>query len=169
MQYEVMTSATMRKHSARKIRPASKLLTPEKHERLMLTPRLCLTLLLQGTAQRIHVETILSIFNIGISLAKLSGQRAMQNNYQHAQELLCSAARGPEPLCSPEADLDFLKKAFNQLDRYIGIQHEHKVARALDFIDHAIQTGEGAKIIPIPKGPEDERIAALEAPLSETI
>ena len=140
----------MRKKSPRKPRPVSRLLSPPQHERIIIGPRLHLTLLCSGHGTREHAVTVAAAFNIGVALAHLSNNAALQNLFETAQKRLLGALTANEEIVLPEDVAVDLKAAFNQLDRYIGIQHGRALIKAIEFIDRAMTTGEGAEVVNLP-------------------
>lgn len=140
----------MRKKSPRKARPVSHLLSPEQHERIIIGPRMHLTLLCSGQGTKEHVVTVAAAFNIGVALAHLSKNTALQNLFENAQKRLLGALTANDEIVLPEDVASDLKAAFNQLDRYIGIQHGMALIKAIEFIDRAVATGEGAEVVDLP-------------------
>jgi len=140
----------VRKKNPRKPRPVAKLLSPAQHDRLIVGPRLHLTLLCSGQGTREHAVTVAATFNIGIALAHLSKNTTFQNLFENAQKRLLGALTPSDTIRLPEDVGTDLKVAFNKLDRYIGIQNDRALFRAIEFINRAVSTGEGADVVDLP-------------------
>lgn len=140
----------MRKRNPRKARPVSQLLSPEQHNRIIIGPRMHLSLLCMGQGSKEHVVTVAAAFNIGVALAHLSNNAALQNLFENAQKRLLGVLTANEEIILPEDVATDLKAAFNQLDRYIGIQHGMALIKAIEFIDRAVTTGDGAEVVDLP-------------------
>ena len=129
------------------------MLSPEQHKRIIIGPRMHLTLLCCGQGTKEHVVTIAAAFNIGVALAHLSKNAVLQNLFENAQKRLLGALTVNDEIVLPEEVASDLKAAFNQLDRYIGIQHGMALIKAIEFIDRAVATGEGAEVVDLPGAP----------------
>ncbi len=140
----------VRKRNPRVRREASPLLSPKQLERIIIAPRMHLTLLCAGQGTREHVVTVAATFNVGIALAHLSKNGALQNLFENAQKLLFGALTPGEDIVMPEEVAMEIKAGFNQLDRYIGVQHAGALIKAIEFIDRAMTTGEGAEVVNLP-------------------
>lgn len=151
----------MRKNSHRKPRPVSKLLNPAQHQRIMMGPWMHLTLLCSGQGTREHVVTVAAAFNIGIALAHLSNNTNLQHLFENAQKKLLGAMSPIDAVVLPEDVATELQTAFKQLDRYLGIQNDRALIRAIDFVNSAVNGGEEAEVMSLPEtdtsGPLNER------------
>ena len=140
----------MRKKSHRKPRPVARLLTPKQHEQLILGPRMHLVLLCAGTGTREHAITVASALNIGVALAHLRQNAVLQKLFENAQKRLIESLTPSDPVVLPENVAEELQVAFHQLDSFIGIQHMDALVRAIEFVEQAIESGEGAQILSLP-------------------
>ena len=111
----------MRKRNPRKPRAVSTLLTPQQHERIIIGPRM--------------------------HLAHLNNNEDLQSFFENAQKLLLDSMSSSEQIVLHDEVTKELQAAFNQLDRYIGIQHGMALIRAIEFIERGVATGEGVEIV----------------------
>lgn len=107
-------------------------------------------MLCSGQGTREHAVTVAATFNIGIALAHLSKNATFQNLFENAQKRLLGALTPSETISLTDDVATDLKVAFNKLDRYLGIQNDRALLRAIDFIDRAVSTGEGADVVDLP-------------------
>ena len=140
----------MRKASKRKPRPVSRIITPVQRDALFLAPRMHLELICSGVGTREHIRTIAGLFNITTALAQHAKNQALFANAQGALSILFAAAEKSEPLLLDEEDQVRLKVAFGEAEGYISIQQSSTVLRAVEFIETAIATGEGAHVVRLP-------------------
>ena len=106
-----------------------------------------LALLSMGHGSREHLVTVVAAFNIGIALAHLNNNGVLQNLFEKAQKLLLESMSSSEQIVLHDEVTKEIQAAFNQLVRYIGIQHGMALIRAIEFIEKGVATGEGVEIV----------------------
>lgn len=145
----------MRKQCKRKIRPLAKLLAPSQHNDLMMGPLMHLELICLGTGTREHARSVAGLLNIGTALAYLAKRKVLYTNLQGCLTILQAAVLRSEPLVITEDDQARLRYVCTELEGYMSLQHKSKLISALEFIEHALKTGEGAEVIAWPSDPEE--------------
>lgn len=134
----------MRKKSARVARPAAPMLTPDQHGRLILMPRAHLDLLLSGMFDPQYAVSVAGVFNIAGAAAGLHQRNDIVSRIDAAQHIV---ERLLNERCPPaEEERQILMDAFNTADRYIGIQNQLTLAKAVRYVNARIASGDARRI-----------------------
>jgi len=120
------------------------MITPAQLTDLLIVPRFHLTLLLDGSFDRTYLESVAGVFNIGAALAFLKEDSARQKNTHRALAIIL---RIGETQHLEKADGAFLKLALNDLDRWFGVQPAQSLLAAVQYVEDACRSGNGADVV----------------------
>lgn len=126
------------------------MITPDQRDKLMLSPRMHLELVVTGYASLDHFESVLGAFNTGSALAFYAKDVKRQAMIHRSLDILASCISQTEAgvVTKPSDDeAAFLMAAFNQLERWIGVQNQLQLARAILFVEQSIQKKGGANAL----------------------
>ena len=130
----------MRKRSKRKVREASRLISPVEHQTLGMGPNMSLQMLLMGQGSEQDIHNVIGLLNLGSALAFLARNDALQVLIQGAQDACSTIIEAeqnevedrvysvPEDIKAP------LLEGFLHVDRIIALTTRQRLLEAAEYV-----------------------------------
>lgn len=132
----------MKKHSKRRVRVSSPLISPEIHAQVMTKAHMHLQLFIAGNGTVDHLKSVASALNVGSVMAWQRGDGVRQKSLHRALDIVveCVSRRIGDAVPAPSSEAsEELQATLLMLDRWIGIQNMHTLQQASAFINQALE------------------------------
>lgn len=156
----------MRKHCKRVKRKTSRMLSMQEHQKISTIALMHLELLLTGHTSDEYAFTVAAFLNIGAAVAHLKGNLEYLAKVNRASMIMHRIIRDQEIGAIKEEDATNIRQVMLSISGYLNLSSIDTIRAAIQFVERALATGEGAEVISMrwnPWGKDDDQHESLSS------